>query len=233
VLDQRSNDLELVDRPDSKSEDVARSLWFCTVANRYFGGTRVVRKFLQAEFARVPVDRPLRVLDIGAGSCDIPLALSRWARGRGRDIQFVCLERHPHAAHLAREAVAAARDPRVRVLEEDVLAHQPEHTYDYAIGSLFFHHMTDEDVLTILGRLRGVVRRAVLVNDLRRCGVCYRLGSAVSRLFSPVARHDLLLSIRRGFRPWELRRLLRRMKGATVSVTGCWFCRLAAVVRFD
>ena len=233
MLDQRATEAELLDRLDTGGQEVERSLWVCAKANRYFGGARVARELLRTELAWLPGDRPLRVLDIGAGDASIALAMSRWARGQGRNVQWVCLERSPHAAGLARQAVAAANDSRVRVIEGDVLTHQPDQPYDYAIGSLFFHHLADDEIVALLERLRTFVRRGVLVNDLRRCGSCYRLWHAISRLFTPVVRHDMLLSIRRGFRSSELRRLLDRANGVSVSVTRYWFCRLAGVIRFE
>jgi hypothetical protein len=172
-------------------------------------------------------------LDIGAGDGSIPLAVNRWARGQGRNIEWVCLERSPHAARLARQAIAAANDSRIQVMEDDIWDHQPDEPYDCAIGSMFFHHLTDEKILTLLEWLRTFVSQSVLVNDLQRCGVSYRGLAAISWLFSPAVRHDALLSIRRGFRPGKLRRLFERLKGVSVSVTRHWFCRVACVVRFD
>lgn len=232
TLGKRASEPELLDSQNAGEREVSRSLWFCEIANRFFGGKRVVRKFLQGELRNMPTDRPVRVLDIGAGLCDIPLAMSRWAAQQGRDLRFACLERHPHAADLARQAVAAANDFRVQVVEGDILSHQPDEPYDYAIGSLFFHHMAEGEILAILERLRTFVRRGVLVNDLRRCGSCYRVWRVVTRFFAPAIRHDLLLSVRRGFRSAELRRLLSHMRGVSVSVTRHWFCRLRGEVRF-
>ena len=45
-------------------------------------------------------------------------------------------------------------------------------------------------------------------------------------------RHDALLSIRRGFKPTDLRALLLEHDPAPV-VTRSWFSRIAGVVRFD
>jgi len=233
MLEQRATEPELLDRRDTDAPEVARSLRFCAMVNRFMGGTRVVRKFLQAELARASADRPLRVLDIGASDANIALAVSRWAARSGRNVEFICLEHNPHAARVARQAVLAANDSRVEVVEGDIFTHQPDEPYDCAIGSMFFHHLTDEEILALIERLRTFVRRSVLVNDLRRCVVSYRKLVAISWLLAPAVRHDALLSIRRGFKTWELRRLLGRMKCVSVSVTCHWFYRIACVIRFD
>jgi len=232
MLKQRATEPELLDRPGIRGRQVARSLRVCRMINRFLGGARVVRKFLEAELTRAPAGGPLRVLDIGSGDGSIPLAVSRWAQRNGHSVEFTCLEHNPHAARLARQAILAANDSRVRVIEGDVFTHQPDEPYDCVIGSLFFHHLGDEEMLALLARLRTFVRRSALVNDLARCAVCYYGTAAASLLFSSTIRHDALLSIRRGFRPGKLLRLLGRMKGVSASVTRYWFCRLAGVVRF-
>jgi SAM-dependent methyltransferase len=233
MLQQRAAEPELLDNPNADVREVIRSLRFCAKVNRFLGGTRVVRRFLEAEFRRAPAGQNLRVLDIGSGDGGIPLAVNRWVKRQGRNVEWTCLERSAHAARLARQAVVAAHDSQIRVVEEDVFDHKPEEPYDYAIGSMFFHHLSDEEILALLEQLGTYVRGSVLINDLKRCGVCYRGFAAMAWLFSPTVRHDALLSIRRGFRPGKLRRLLARAEGAiSVSVTRHRFCRLAGVVRF-
>jgi len=86
----------------------------------------------------------------------------------------------------------------------------------------------------LLHRLRGFVRKSLLINDLRRS----RLASLAARLLlvataAPAGvRHDALLSIRRGFKIDELRTLLRQLDGVTVSVEPASWFRIAAIIRF-
>ena len=121
---------------------------------------------------------PLRILDIGSGSCDIPLAVSRWARAHGIPLHFTCLEMAGHAVDIARGQLARAGDPAVQLLQEDAFTHQPAEPYDCAVASMCFHHFSNAQILTLLRRLRGFVRNSVLINDLRRS----RLASLAARL---------------------------------------------------
>ena len=59
-------------------------------------------------------------------------------------------------------------DPNVRLLNEDIWRHRPERPYDLAIGSMFFHHLTNQQIIDLLQYLRGFVTEGVLINDLRR-----------------------------------------------------------------
>jgi 2-polyprenyl-3-methyl-5-hydroxy-6-metoxy-1,4-benzoquinol methylase len=202
------------------------------VVNRIGGGIRVVRRFLEQELGEGPSSAPTTILDIGAGDCDIPLAVTRWADRRGYKVRFTCLDHDPKAVELAQSRIARCRCGVVNVVQADVFTYQPSNAFDYAMGSMTFHHFPDDDIDKVVRHLRGFVRKAVLINDLHRCLpnyiACFLLALPLDREI----RHDGLLSIRRGFKPRELTILLAKHDPAAV-VTRSWFCRVAGVVRFD
>ena len=182
-----------------------------------------------------PCRCPLRILDIGSGSCDIPLAVSRWARANGVPLHFTCLEMAGHAVDIAHGQLARASDPAVQLLQEDAFTHQPAEPYDCAAASMCFHHFSNAQILTLLlRRLRGFVINSVLINDLRRS----RLASLAVRLLlsgtgaTTGVRHDALLSVRRGFKISELSTLLRQLHSVRVSVEPARWFRIAAIIRF-
>ena len=91
MFDSRATATEFLDRPDCDPELAAASYRFMETVNGRFGGIRMVRRFLATEGARRHAGGPLRVLDIGSGSCDIPLAVSRWARAHDIPLHVTCL----------------------------------------------------------------------------------------------------------------------------------------------
>lgn len=233
MLSHRATERELIDDPDADPRLIEDALVFMARVNRHLGGTRVVRRFIADELRRTTGGGTLRVLDIGAGGCDIPLAVSRWARRHRRDVRFTCLENHRHAVAFARRQLDRARDSAVELVAEDIFEHRAEQPYDCAVGSMFFHHLADDEVLRLIERLRGFVSRSVLINDLRRCWP-HCLSAHVLTAFIPSGvRHDGLLSIRRSFRVGELSELLARLDGVSVAVAPAWFFRVCAVVRFE
>ena len=232
MFDSRSTTMEFLDRPDCDPALAAASYRFMETVNCRFGGIRIVRLFLTAETAGRYTGAPLRILDIGSGSCDIPLAVSRWARAYDIPLHFTCLEMAGHAVDIARGQLALSGNPAVQLLQEDAFTHQPAEPYDCAVASMCFHHFSDAQILTLVQRLRGFVLNSVLINDLRRS----RLSSLAARLLlagTPAGvRHDALLSIRRGFKISELSTLLRQLDSVTVSVESARWFRIAAIIRF-
>jgi hypothetical protein len=232
VFRERARGEEFLDRPDSEPRLVEQSYRFMHLVNRIGGGIRVVRRFLAEELASYPKGQTVRILDIGAADCDIPLVITQWARQHGHAVEFTCLDRDTKATDLAYETLARARCTTIQVAQADILAYEPEAEFDYAVGSMTFHHFTDEQIDTLLTHLRGFVRRAVLINDLHRCLFNYVVCCILALPFDCRIRHDALLSICRGFRPAELAQLLRKHDPAP-AVRRRWFCRVAGVIHLS
>jgi hypothetical protein len=225
--------MEFLDRADCDPALAAASYRFMETVNARFGGIRIVRRFLAAETAGRYTGAPFRILDIGSGSCDIPLAMSRWARTYDIPLHFTCLETAGHAVNIARGQIARAGNPAVQLLQEDAFTHQPAEPYDCAVASMCFHHFSNAQILTLVQRLRGFVLNSLLINDLRRS----RLASLAARLLLAGkpggVRHDALLSIRRGFKIGELSTLLRQLDRVTISVEPAHWFRIVAIIRFN
>jgi len=199
--------------------------------NRTGGGIRVVCRFLGEELSDGDRHRTIRILDLGSGDCYVPLAVSRWARQKGYDVEFTCLDHNAVAMSMAREGIQRSGDGSVKLEKADIFTFRPVVPFDYAVGSMFFHHLTTEEIGRLIEHLRGFVRKAVLINDLRRDLLHYIVWYVLALPIDPEIRHDALLSIRRGFKPAELATLLGKYDPAA-RVGTRWFRRVAGVVHF-
>jgi SAM-dependent methyltransferase len=201
---------ELMDRLDASPAELARSLTDIARLNR-IGATRSIQRHLAPFFARRPSGEALRVLDVGTGAADIPLALARWARRRGRRVRIVALEVHPAISRYAARAVDGT--PEVHVVAGDAL--EPPirpGSVDVAVCSLVLHHLPEEAVVALLRRMAEVVRVGFVVSDFRRGRVAWAAVWLVTRAISRsrMTRHDGPLSVRRAYTPAELARLATR-----------------------
>ncbi|NLF30406.1 MAG: methyltransferase domain-containing protein [Planctomycetes bacterium] len=220
MLERRCEDLEWLDRPDCPADLPAVSDRFMALINRHFGGERLVRSFIAGQLRRHGAARPLRVLDIGSGRGDIPLAVLRWARRQGRAVTFTCVDR--------RDAGGEAADGLERVVS-DIFDYAPPRPFDCAVASMVLHHLTDDRIVELLERLRPFVPR-LFISDLRRAWPTYAVCRVLTAAWPAGVRHDAMLSIRRGFRPDELRRLLARLPGAAAQVRTAAMHRVVAAV---
>jgi SAM-dependent methyltransferase len=201
---------ELLDRLDLPAAELAGSMADLARLNSY-GATRAILAHLAPFFDGRPGAAPLRILDVGSGGADIPLALAGWAERRGRAARVLALDIHLEVVRVA--ARAAADAPAVRVVAGDALAAPVRPgSVDVAMCSLVLHHLPEDGVVALLRELAALARLGVVVSDLRR-GWVSLLGvwlatRAISR--NRVTRHDGPLSVRRAYTPAELARLAAR-----------------------
>lgn len=233
MFEIRINKPEFLDAADCDPQLASCSYRFMRLVNRFAGGTRVVKNFLAREMSGCDRTQSIKVLDIGSGTCDIPLAITKWARKQCRRIEFTCIDTNETALKIASQNIEKSGFDSIELKHESILEFDCRQHFDYAIGSMFFHHLQDEQILALIEKLRSYVLRGILINDLRRNLMSFAGCSAMVCLLSKDLKHDALLSIRKGFKPDELFRLLSSVEGAHVDVKNHSFSRLAAVIRFN
>ena len=216
--------VELLDRSGNSDREVRENLRDLQRLNRYFGGTRTVLLHLSRMIGDPP-RTPLTILDIATGGADIPRAICRWARRGNLTVTVEGIDRSDQVLAAAREW--SADYPEIRLLRvEAPLLPYPDQSFDYAISSLFFHHLTEPQGVHLLQEMERVARRGLIVNDLLRSRVACLLTGITTRLLSAnrLTRHDGPMSILRGFRPEELLRMATAagLSGARLSLHP-WF----------
>ena len=209
-----------MDEPGQDAGELARSLADLRGVNRWLGGTRIVLRHLSRLVAG-DAHRTWRILDVGTGSADIPLAIARWARSRGIAVEVVATDLHPTTLQVARARIAGQAN--LRAEEADAMdLRYPDASFDIVLCSTALHHFNQRDqVLRVLREMDRVARVGGIVNDLRRSRpalVGANLLAATVWRTHPVTRHDGPLSVRRSFTPAELRELAAAvgLRGARV-----------------
>jgi len=194
---------ELMDDPQVDGAQLARNFDDIERANRWFGGVEPV---LREVFARSTE----RLLDVGCGSADIPRALVREARRRGRRLEVVALDRSESVLAIAR--ARSGDDPFLRFVCGDAAALPfPDASFDVATCNLALHHFEPAEAVAALRELRRVTRATPLVCDLRRSRLGLAAATTFATLFatSRLTRHDAPLSVRRAYTPREALELAR------------------------
>ena len=231
MFEERSLSKEYMDSPAFDARLARQSFRFIERVNRFLGGVRIVWSFVQNEASRLPAGEPLRILDVGSGSCDIPIAVSRRAIRAGIEIQFVCVERDIHAVQRARCQLDAAGDLPITLVHADIFEWMPRRPCHVAVGSMFFHHLADEQIRSLVERLVPGACKRLLVNDLVRCWPSLLGAHLLCLAESSRVRHDATLSVKRGFRGRELCDILAPLQDMQVTCDHVWPYRVRAIVE--
>lgn len=223
---------ELLDAPAPPS-DLETSLRDVARLNRFFGGAWMIRAQVARLLDGIPADRTVTILDVGTGGADLPIALVRWARGSGRRIRVLALDRNDQVLAIARRF--ASQYPEIVFLRGDGRRLPVKaNAVDVALVSLTLHHLEPAEAAGLLAELHRAARIGFVVNDLIRSRPAYWLVWLATRLFtrSRMSRHDGPLSVLRAYTPVEILELARRAGLAGIRVFRYpWLSRLAVVGR--
>lgn len=219
----RADAVELLDGGCLSLPEVERNLVDLARLNRLPGGVSAsvngIRHLLDGR-----VGTP-RILDVGTGSADMPIAFARhgW--------QTIALDTNPDVLRIARRQ--AVDQPHITVVQGDARSLPYEDgAFDISHCSLLVHHLDPHEVVAVLGEMRRVASRGVVINDLRR-GVLPLLATAVSVVAfarSDVTRRDGIVSARRAYTLDELDDLLRRAGLVTRWRSPGWMPRVVSAV---
>lgn len=199
MFEERLLKAEYLDGKNCDPELIRKSHMFMRIVNKYLGGTQCVKSFI----GQLAKNESLKILDIGSGTCDIPIEIAKWAKDI--QVQIICIEKNKNAFSLGRQAVISSGLKNIQIIQADIFEFEPEEMFDYAISSMFFHHLTQEQIKNLIIRLRKFVRKSIFINDLHRSFLNYYSCSLLWPLVHRDVLHDALLSIRKGFRSDELK----------------------------
>ena len=219
ALGARTDAAELLDSGRLSPDEVEANLDDLARLNRLPGGTdasvRAIERLMGGR-------NPARILDVGTGSGDMPIAFAR------RGWRVVATDVNPQVLAVASARLSGA--PGIEVVEGDILALPlGDGSVDVAHCSLVLHHLAPTAAVTALRELRRVSRHGVVVNDLRR-GLMPLAATWVSVRplgRSSVTRTDGMISARNAYTVAELDRLLADA-GLTVRWrSAAWLPRVA------
>lgn len=208
-LQRRRREPEWMDAPGVDAATLAGSLRFIRRVNRALGYTRATISHLARFSRRWRPGQRITIADFATGSADVPLAIARWAAKGGFDVRVIALDLHDTTCALAREATR--REPSITIVRGDAL--DPPLApggVDYAISSMFLHHLSDDEAVRALATMARVARRGIVAADILRNRRAYAWISLLTLASNPMVRHDARVSVAQAFDPSEALQLARR-----------------------
>jgi SAM-dependent methyltransferase len=203
-LDSRQRQAEWMDQSGADAGELRRALRFIRAINSVLGYTRATLNHLERFSRNWQRGQRIDIIDLATGSGDIPRAILRWADVRGFDVHIVGVDRHPVTAEAARNA-GDLDASRFEVVQADVFDLPfASLSFDYALTSMFLHHLDDADAARLMRVMGGLARRGVIIADLLRNRRAYRWISLLTLLSSPMVRHDARVSVAQAFTRGEI-----------------------------
>lgn len=220
-MNARPSRAEIMDDPRADPGEIGRAFRFIRWTNRNLRGIEGLLTHLERMSDRL--GSTIRLLDVGTGCGDIPLAALRWAERRGIDLRIVGVDSLPASLDDARKQIAraaalhpagpAAIESRIELVEADAFALGERYaagSFDVVHAGMFLHHFTEERIVTLLRLMATLASKLVVWNDLSRDPASRVAIRLLTLPMSRVVRHDAVLSVDKGFLESDARELIAR-----------------------
>jgi ubiquinone/menaquinone biosynthesis C-methylase UbiE len=208
---------ELLDTDSGTPTEVRDSLADLRLVNRWFGGAATTEWMVERVVRQLNA-RSLSLLEIGAGSGDVPEIVRRRLERRGVRLEVTLLDRV--ASHL--------NGSRRAVVGDALSLPFADSSFDVISCGLFAHHLSPEELVRFANEALRVCRRAVLINDLIRHPLHLALIGAGYPLYrSRLTRHDAPASVRQAYTLREMRDLLEKTNAGEVEIHRHYLFRMA------
>ncbi|HYN69016.1 MAG TPA: methyltransferase domain-containing protein [Candidatus Eisenbacteria bacterium] len=205
---------EHLDGPLTDEDVLAGNLRDLRRLNRFLGGVSLSRHAIDALVLEqhLPDEPPMRLIDVGTGGADIPLALlEAWGK-RGRRLSVTAVDSRPEvlgAASVLHPAIANEADLRLEVADGRQLPFA-DGAFDVAHASLVLHHLEPGDAALLVREMSRVGRKGVVINDLSRGWLTWLGAWLILHLITRnrFTLDDGPLSVRRAYTIAEARQLV-------------------------
>jgi 2-polyprenyl-3-methyl-5-hydroxy-6-metoxy-1,4-benzoquinol methylase len=204
---KRSYEKELLDQDSIPFADIERNMRELDLINTWLGGHRIsVAGLKQLLGGR----RRIRICEIGCGGGDNLRVLSRYCRKQGITAEVIGVDLNEHCIAVARENWKGDHAEWLHSDYRDVVFDRRKP--DIIFSSLFCHHFTDEELVSMIRWMEKNSAAGWYVNDLHRHPLAYHsirwLTKFLSRSY--LVKNDAPLSVLRGFTRAEWTTILQK-----------------------
>ena len=104
--------------------------------------------------------------------------------------------------------------------------------YDIVLCTLTLHHFSNEEILNIMTTFNKNANIGIVINDLHRSKLAYRLFEKVCAVFklNKMSREDGLISILRGFKKKELENFSKKLDLKNYTINWKWAFRYQWII---
>ncbi|MBC9932222.1 methyltransferase domain-containing protein [Chitinophaga qingshengii] len=222
---------EIMDDFAMEGEQLQRALEKIAQINRRLGGNRITIKGVDMLMRAMPAGKEVHIVDIGCGNGDMLRALADYGRKKQWQLRLTGIDANAFTIRLADDLSVAYPEISYRCLDvtQGPLSAM---TGDILLLTLTLHHFTDAEIRTLMEGFRRCAAVGIVVNDLHRSGMAYRLFQLLcyALRLEEMTRYDGLTSIMRGFKRSELIQLSQQLNIRRQSLRWRWAFRYQWVI---
>jgi 2-polyprenyl-3-methyl-5-hydroxy-6-metoxy-1,4-benzoquinol methylase len=232
-LSRRSEEIEIMDDLTSSGEIINITLRELETINYLLGGNYVTIDGISKLIKGKSREQSIHIADLGCGSGDILKLIRLWSHKKNYNIALTGIDANPNIVAFAEQHTLP--ECRIRYESIDIFSQEFESKkFDVIIGTLFFHHFTNNQLINFFRQVKQQVTTGIVINDIHRHWFAYYSIKSLTRLFSKseMVKNDAPLSVMRAFKKKELIEIIEKAGFKNYTLRWMWAFRWQVVISF-
>lgn len=222
---------EIMDDFSLEGEELQAALDQIARINQLLGGNKLTLHGIKQLLKKADTAQTITIADIGCGNGDMLRMLAKFAKKNNLKFKLIGIDANAftikYAQNLSKEY------SNIQYYCEDIFSPEFESLkYDIVLCTLTLHHFTNVEILNIITTFNKNVEVGIIINDLHRSKLAYRLFELICVLFSlnKMSREDGLISILRGFKKSELEEFSKKLSLKNYIINWKWAFRYQWII---
>ncbi len=227
----RSTEPEIMDDFSLQGDELRDALDKIAKINQLLGGNSVTIDGINVLLKNQLSYKIVTIVDFGCGNGDMLRAVANHFQKKNISLRLIGIDANAFTINVAKELSVRYN---IEYLCED-LFNTDLATLDYDIGlcTLTLHHFANADIENLIANLFVNAKVGLVINDLQRSKVAYKLFGLVCDVFklNRMSRLDGQVSILRGFKKSDLLAYSKNLKLKNYIITWKWAFRYQWIIK--
>jgi 2-polyprenyl-3-methyl-5-hydroxy-6-metoxy-1,4-benzoquinol methylase len=227
LLINRSNEEELLDDLNCRGEAIDQNLKELETINKWLGGDYVTISGIERIVKLKNLQsKTITIADLGCGGGDMLIKISKWAKKKNYTVKLTGIDANPYIVEYARKNSKDHSEIEFKAL--NIFSPEfKELKFDVITSTLFTHHFSREELISLYRQLQKQAVHGILINDIHRHFLAFYSINLLTSLFSKshMVKNDAGLSVKRAFKLEELKDILTKAKVSNFTIKWMWAFR--------
>jgi 2-polyprenyl-3-methyl-5-hydroxy-6-metoxy-1,4-benzoquinol methylase len=228
----RTNEVEIMDDFTMEGETLRVALDKISRINQLLGGNHLTLQGVKKILAKVYESKKIMIVDVGCGNGDMLRKLADYGTTNNLNFELIGIDANNYSIKYAEQLSSEYKNISYRC--ENIFDKAFEELeYDIILCTLTLHHFKNSEIVELLTIFNKNAKLGVVINDLQRSAIAYRLFQVLCVLFQleKMSRNDGLISILRGFKKAELKEFAKKLNLQQSNIEWKWAFRYQWIIN--
>lgn len=228
----RSDKSEIMDDFNLEGDVLRVALNKIAKINQLLGGNQLTLQGVKKLVSRIAKSNEIIIVDVGCGNGDMLRKLADYATENNLNFQLIGVDANKYTVNYAQQLSLDYPNIEYRCVDVFDKSFQ-QIRCDITLCTLTLHHFKNKEIIDLLTVFNVNSRLGIVINDLQRSVIAYRLFQALCVVFKleNMSCEDGLTSILRGFTRRELIGFSEVLNFSNYSIQWKWAFRYQWIIE--